>query len=274
MLTRSGGSQTSVPGDKTPNAYKPGTTKSPAKNAKPSVTPGLKPPPSQNISHSVDASIRPSSPRASQYHTQYNFNQAVPNIDTTHPDYMMPVDPLPQIMSISLLTKDTVMHHILFDMLGEKMIIGPIRSAIAAAGITKPHHLIQKDCRELVTRRSIDGQLMQYPTYLSQRQVDLLENLQSYHNEVLMKDVFSQQEHLPYETWMKATHTDLMHHLSRRRAAKAQEGTNSAMAITIEDESMDTELENMEVEHEHSEVEHEYNEVQHVNHADDRPIHR
>ena len=65
MLTRSGGSQTSVPGDKAPNASKPGTTKSPAKNAKPSISHCLKPPISQTKTHSEDVYNHPSSPRAS-----------------------------------------------------------------------------------------------------------------------------------------------------------------------------------------------------------------
>ena len=167
------------------------------------------------------------------------------------PHPLMPLAPstLNPVDYTSFITTGTVMQHILSDLLGEKMPNGPIKGALANNGYTEPQELMLMDPKGLLTNRSLTGYYLEVPTYLRKKQIEAIENLRSYHDEILRElDSHGQTVYITYKEWMDITCTDLMLHLSQKEAK--DKADLSAMWLNIEQECMEVDDEEEEVEYE------------------------
>ena len=122
-----------------------------------------------------------------------------------------------------LVTAEQVMNHIIFELLQEPKIRGPIGSALQNVAYNQPHQVILIDPRCLYTNRTKSGEYIEdedgYP--LPESDVKALLNLQAYHNATFMKGNEDDDDFfLDWNIWMGIPHTDLMKFqlLSKRRA--------------------------------------------------------
>ena len=216
----------SVHSDKKPAAITPGKKTPPGvvQFPRPSAPPGRKPPPATSGLKSPPASAIRHLSSASQYaqkQTQFNFEPDIPDHPLMEP--LRPPEPLRQMTmdrdygqdfddpDPETITAENVMHHILYNMLGEKITDGPIRSAFELGGVIEPHGLMLMDVNELETERSPTGKYLDPPVPLKLQQASALKNLQLFHAESIFEEELGGWDcFLPYEQWLKITQHDLM----------------------------------------------------------------
>ena len=120
-------------------------------------------------------------------------------------------------------SETAVMHPIIFDLLKDEEMQGPIRSALDGLGYTQPHQIVLCEPHLMTTNRTINGEYSEEDLPLPPHMVHKWQLLQAYHNAYLMGDAEDPDNFfLDWQTWMQVKHDDLVafHLLTKKRKAE------------------------------------------------------